>query len=35
MDIKNKSERTFKKKYVRICLVWCTIPIQKRTKYFF
>ena len=23
--IKNKSERTFEKKYVRICLVWCTI----------
>lgn len=22
---KNKSERTFEKKYVRICLVWCTI----------
>ena len=23
LQIKNKSERTFKKKYVRICLVWC------------
>ena len=23
--IKNESERTFKKKCVRICLVWCTI----------
>ena len=21
----NKPERTFKEKYVRICLVWCTI----------
>lgn len=32
--IKNKSERTFVKKYVRICLVWCTMWEQTRTLLF-
>ena len=30
-----KSEPFSYRKKVRILLLWCTIPIQKRTKYFF